>query len=96
MKLYRRILLLTLLLPIASLLGYWAAETLPNGPIPFVLSFLAIVPNFTGLLLVNAFFPPCVANPADSFHMIAGIIVNWIIIAATLTLIWAATSLKRK
>jgi hypothetical protein len=55
-----------------------------------------ILPNFTRLLLVNSFFPISVSNPADPFHMITGIIVNWVILAAALTLIWAFSSLSRK
>ena len=96
MKTSRRIFLLTLLLPIISLLAYWGAVSLPTGPIPYCLSFLVILPKFTGLLLVNSFFPISVSNPADPFHMITGIIVNWVILAASLTLIWFLSSLRRK
>jgi hypothetical protein len=95
-KLYRRIFLLTLLLPILSLLAYWGAESLPNGPIPYILSFLAILPNMTGLLIVNSIFPVSVENPADLFHMVSGIMVNWIVFAGTITLIWILASLRRK
>jgi hypothetical protein len=96
MKTFRRIFLLTLLLPIASLLAYWGAKTLPTGPIPYLLSFLFILPNFTGLLLVNSFFPISVSNPTDPFHMITGIMVNWALIVLILALIWFLSSLRRK
>ncbi len=92
----RRILLLTLLLPITSLLAYWGGETLPTGPIPYILGFLVILPNFIGLQLVYAFFPPCMANPADAFHMIAGIILNWLVLTAILTIIWTVVSMRQK
>jgi hypothetical protein len=96
MKRYPFILLLTLILPAFSLLAYWGAESLPNGPIPFILSFLVILPNFAGLLIINTLFPASVSNPADPFHMIAGIIVNWVILTGTLTLIRAIAHMKRK
>lgn len=95
-KIFHRILLLTLLLPAISLSAYWGAACFPNGPIPYALSFLVILPNFTGLLLVNTFFPPSISNPADDFHMISGIILNWVILALAFTLIWALALLKRK
>jgi len=96
MKTFRRIFLLTLLLPIGSLLAYWGAKTLPTGPFPYLLSFLVIIPNFTGLLLVNSFFPISVSNPTDPFHMITGIMVNWTLIVLILVLIWFLSSSRRK
>lgn len=96
MKNYRRLFLLSLLLPTVSLLAYCGAESLPSSPITYCLSFLAILPNFTGLLLVNRFFQPLISNPADAFHMLSGIALNWVILALALTIIWALTLLKRK
>lgn len=96
MRHYPRIFLITLLLPCISILAYLGAKILPSGPIPYILSFLVILPNLTGLLLVNTFFPVSVSNPTDPFHMISGIMVNWLILAATLTLIRAIVSLRGK
>jgi hypothetical protein len=95
-KLYRRIFLLSLLLPVISLLNYWGSVSLPNGPLTYILSFLVILPNFTGLLIVNSLIPIAIENPADPFHIIAGITVNWVVFAGTITLIWILASLRRK